>query len=834
MPFGTRFLQSPSGAKNYSTDMAEPDFLDLHNFLADDIIRTREGGTGWMVDRALNAERCNPKTFLLKTRKCSENGSIVLEPALSPENYINSKSESTGGFFGVFASKRSVSISESLSEESVKTTIVSESSAVSQHKYAFVKSTDARGTVRFRIAPNAGFGASVAGSKSTSSSVEVFCEDLVRKSVDFEDLRGALGEHTVNTSATNIQGEDSLFVVTDVIVAGKISWEVKQNVESKKSGGAKVDVEPVNVGAEGGTSSQRPQEHRQVVNNAVLALKLAKVSYNSEGKIVRLDKSGSFEGNYTFGPGNEEREGQIAIKLLGSGENVRENSSLWIHYIPQEKRRRQRMPNYKLKTILGIGHQVLSDQVHIDQISLQCIVERGKYQRKVHKSWQLPLKGLVVTRERDSASPRRRIPWKKKKKERISLKKVAVTDVQADNTSTCVCNSELDIPKEDWVWLDCKQWRESLTKHEIQVDVEYKDSVRTLTVDEEDPIFVIMHKMRDKLPCHKQALTYKGSKIEYKEDTIKDLGVKDGDKLIMTRLVKDGIELYSQTSDCIAYGATTTNVSLPLEDIQTIGGKYPELKMDEGRVRQILQKEFSTDDQDISLEGFQQLMEAVGKKVERDDIHRAFLDDEDSSDDEFNVLDMMTSSFEGRSWLSDDEEGSCASNVNPKFPRSLSFEEQEYMDRASSDTEAEEYSSEDGGCLVKVKIPGLPEQKTLPTVPGFSEAKVEEASKLLQARLSLRSENLQAVVSDIDWETVDQRRMNWSDVQLSGLDDLGESDKFKALRLLKRQTSGKDKEDEEVVSKSLSSVEERVQLGPNLAGGASPMDSSHDEAEKFS
>ncbi|KAI8500493.1 hypothetical protein Bbelb_220590 [Branchiostoma belcheri] len=338
MPFGTRLLQSPSGAKNYSTDMAEPDFLDLqlHNFLADDIIRTREGGTGWMVDLALNAERCNPKTFLLKTRKCSENGSIVLEPALSPENYINPKSESTGGFFGVFASKRSVSINESLSEESVRTTIVSESSAVSQHKYAFVKSTDARGTVRFRIAPNAGFGASVAGTKSTSSSVEVFCEDLVRKSIDFEDLRGALGEHTVNTGATNIQEEDSLFVVTDVLVAGKISWEVKQNVESKKSGGANVDVEPVNVGAEGGTSSQRPQEHRQVVNNAVLALKLAKVSYDRQGKIVRLDKSGSFEGNYTFGPGNEEREGQIAIKLLGSGENVRENSSLWIHYVPQE------------------------------------------------------------------------------------------------------------------------------------------------------------------------------------------------------------------------------------------------------------------------------------------------------------------------------------------------------------------------------------------------------------------------------------------------------------------------------------------------------------------
>ncbi|KAI8500494.1 hypothetical protein Bbelb_220600 [Branchiostoma belcheri] len=445
---------------------------------------------------------------------------------------------------------------------------------------------------------------------------------------------------------------------------------------------------------------------------------------------------------------------------------------------------------------------------------------------------------------------------------------VAVTDVQADNTFTCVCNSELDIPKRGWVWLDCKQWRESLTKHEIQVDVEYKDSVRTLTVDEEDPIFVIMHKMRDKLPCHKQALTYKGSKIEYKEDTIKDLGVKDGDKLIMTRLVKDGIELYSQTSDCIAYGATTTNVSLPLEDIQTIGGKYPELKMDEGRVRQILQKEFSTDDQDISLEGFQQLMEAVGKKVERDDIHRAFLDDEDSSDDEFNVLDMMTSSFEGRSWLSDDEEGSCASNVNPKFPRcewvpnfgwgkpygghlvapngsrtdpcdssTKIFEEQEYMDRASSDTEAEEYSSEDGGCLVKVKIPGLPEQKTLPTVPGFSKEEVEETRKLLEGVfLKMKSEKpeLAERVSDIDWEAVNQRRMNWSDVQLSGLDDLGESDKFKALRLLKRQTSGKDKEDEEVVSKSLSSVEERVQLGPNLAGGASPMDSSNDEAEKFS
>ncbi|XP_066297364.1 uncharacterized protein [Branchiostoma lanceolatum] len=646
--------------------MGEPDFLDLHNFLANDIIRTREGGAGWMVDLALNADRCNPKTFLLKTTKCSGNGSIVLEPALSPQNYINPKSaESMGGFFAAFSSKTSVqqSINESLSEESVKTIVVSESSAVSQHKYACVKTMDAWGRVRFRIAPNAGIGASMTSTKSTSSSVEVFCEDLVRRSVDFEDLRGALEEHTVNTRATNIRGEHSLFIVTDVIVAGKISWEVKQNVESKKRGGGNVEVESVNVEAGAGISSQRPEEHRQVVNNAVLALKFAKISYDDQGKIVGMDKSGNFEGNYTLGPGTEERERRTAIIVLGGGENIRKGSRLNIRYISQEKR--------------GGGRRGLlqsDSHVHGDRVYLRSILETGKHQ-KFTKWMQLPLKGLVVTKENNNSYSRHRIPWKKKKQERIYLKKVSVTDVEADSTFTCIGNSQLDIPKRDsWVWLDCKQWRDSLTKSDIQVEVEFEGSIRTLTVDAEDPVIVIMHKMRDRVPCHKQVLTYKGTKIKYPADTVKDVGIKDGDQL--TLLVEENRKnipdvwegapipiLYPQGGptprfqgpEAISYKGS---VSLPFQDIQSMGTKYPELKMDEARVKHVLEAELSEDEDDladISPVGFQQLMEALGKKVDLDDILKAVVTHEDSSDedDQFSVLDMMTSSFEGRSLFKD-------------------------------------------------------------------------------------------------------------------------------------------------------------------------------------
>ncbi|XP_035696689.1 uncharacterized protein LOC118430086 [Branchiostoma floridae] len=851
--------------------MAEPDFLELHNFLASDIIRTREGGTGWMIDLAMNANRCNPKTFLLKTKKCDRYGSIVLEPALSPENYINPKSEGkSGGFFSMFTSNSTnISINESLSEESVRTTVVSEASAVSQHKYACIKSTDYSGRVRFHIAPNAGFGASMTGTKSMSSSVEVFCEDLVTKSVDFEDLRSTFDKHTVNITATNIRGENSLFVITDVIVAGKISWQVKQNVESKKRGGGKVEAEPVNVEAEGGTLSQRPEEHRQVVNNAVLALKLAKISYDDQGKIVGMEKSGSIEGNYTLGPGTEERQGQTAITVLGSGENRRKGSRLTIRYIGQEKPDRG-------------GRRMFwsSADVHVDQIDLLSILETGKYQHKFHERIQLPLKGLIASKE---CKHHKRIPWKKKKRERIYLKKVAVTDVEADNTFTCISNNQLEIPKDDWVWLDCRQWRESLTNNEVQVDVKFEGSSRTLKVDAEDPAIVIMHQMRDKVPCHKQVLTHKRRRIMYPANTIKDLGIKDGDQLELESSRDTIPDVWEHITLQNASSAQKISVqkimSLPFQDIQSIVSAHPELKMDEAKVRQTLQEELSKDeDDDISPLGFQRLMEAVGKKVDLDDILKAIVAHENSFDDDYelSVLDMMTSSLEGkslfkdgdlkmdattvdriadlrsrimrsqplenRSWLNDHGlrvHRLGASNVDQdvlRIFRSLSIEEQEYMERTSSDSEAEDTkddSSQDVGHLEEGKLPGPPKQMTLPTVPGFSEAEVEEASQLLQGLFfKMKSEDpeIAARASEVDWESVNRRHMNWSDVQLSGLDDIAENDKYKALGLLKRQMSGKDKEKE---ANSMSSVEERVQLGPNLPDSVSSMDNSHG-LEKFS
>ncbi|KAI8510669.1 hypothetical protein Bbelb_115850 [Branchiostoma belcheri] len=259
--------------------------------LAEDIINDQVGGAGWTyLDIALQVNKYSPKTVLVKTRKCDQEGNIVLEPKAREKtsNYLVPRDPSDATILD------DVSVQSYPKKTSWKQT------------YRYERSVS--GNVSLKAV-----GLSAEGSRTRRHYVETTCTDLEHRSVDIEDLRNALCALSAQTSAEGMKDETSFLVVTDVLVGKDVS--IVEMIDKQKDIKASVK-DTIGGGTKGETSNQESHNTEDIV----LAIKLARVHYDKDGVIKRdsVVVGGSYEGNYTLGFGNYDREQHYAVKILAA------------------------------------------------------------------------------------------------------------------------------------------------------------------------------------------------------------------------------------------------------------------------------------------------------------------------------------------------------------------------------------------------------------------------------------------------------------------------------------------------------------------------------------
>ncbi|CAH1271480.1 Hypp4661 [Branchiostoma lanceolatum] len=417
--------------------------------LAEDIINDQVGGAGWMhLDIALQVDKYSPKTVLVKTRKCDAQGKIVLEPKAQEKtsNYLVPKDANAVKILD------DVSVQAYPKEASWKQT------------YSYVRSVS--GNVSLKAVEAVGFSAE--GSKTNKRCVETTCTDLEHRSVDIEDLRSALSALTAQTSAEGIRNETSFLVVTDVLVGSEVC--IVETQDSKKHGKVGVDAKVNGVGIEAGVSTTKEKAaslERSNIGGIILAIKLARVYYDEQGTIERdgVVAGGSYDGNYTLGAGNKDRERHYTVRTLARLIGVKRDK-------------------------FDINVSLLGRQNSTEVKVPQDVCETGLHQtRKSHPvgSNLLPLKGIRVSKSKKKkhflACTLKRMFSSEEERE-VKLSKVMVTDLERDQTYICPCSEETAVTDDRSLWFDCKQWREEVAGKEFQVIVEGT----SYYVHEEDPI----------------------------------------------------------------------------------------------------------------------------------------------------------------------------------------------------------------------------------------------------------------------------------------------------------------------------------------------------------
>ncbi|XP_035662603.1 uncharacterized protein LOC118406585 isoform X1 [Branchiostoma floridae] len=415
--------------------------------LAEDIINDQVGGAGWMyLDIALQVDKYSPKTLLVKTRKCDPQGKIVLEPKAKEKtsNYLAPKDSSEAKILDV-------SVQAYPKKASWKQT------------YSYERSVN--GNVSLKAVEAVGFSAE--GSKTNKRCVETTCTDLEHRSVDIEDLRKALSGLTAQTSAEGIKNETSFLVVTDVLVAKEVS--IMETRDSKKDGKVSVDAEVHGVGIEagGGTTKETAASlERSNTGGIILAIKLARVYYDERGAIEKdsVLAGGSYDGNYTLGFGNKDRERHYTVTTLARPIGVKKDK-------------------FEINVSL-LGRQN-STEVKVPQD----VCETGLHQTRKSLptgSKLLPLKGIQVLKSKKKKNflSRMKHLFSSKEEEEVKLAKVLVTDLEKDQTYICLCSEETAVTDDKSLWFDCRQWREEVAGQEFQVTVEGN----CYYVAEDDPI----------------------------------------------------------------------------------------------------------------------------------------------------------------------------------------------------------------------------------------------------------------------------------------------------------------------------------------------------------
>ncbi|CAH1257981.1 Hypp1941 [Branchiostoma lanceolatum] len=461
----------------------------IRHRLAEDIINDQVGGAGWMyLDIALQVDKYSPKTVLVKTRKCDSQGKIVLEPKAREKtsNYLVPKGAAKG--------LDGVSIQAYPKKVHLKQT------------YSYERSVS--GNVSLNAAETVGFSAE--DNKTNKRRVETTCTDLEHKSVDIEDLKNALSVLTAQTSAEGIRNETSFLVVTDVLVAREVS--IVETHDSKKSRNINVDAKNQGVGIEaGGGTTKETAANLERINpsGTILAIKLARVHYDERGTIERdgVLADGTYDGNYTLGFGNMDREGHYTVTTLARPIGVK-------------------MDKFEINVSL------LGRQNYTEVKVPQDVCETGLH--RIRKSFPtgpklLPLKGIQVFKSTKNryflARAMKRLVSSKAERE-VNLSKVLVTDLEHDQTYICPCSEETAVTDRR-LWFDCKQWRERVAGQEFLVTYMGK----TYSVSEEDPIVRIFGDREfddglDEIKWSNAEVGNEGRDIVHAADTFKDYGIK--------------------------------------------------------------------------------------------------------------------------------------------------------------------------------------------------------------------------------------------------------------------------------------------------------------------
>ncbi|CAH1239513.1 Hypp5839 [Branchiostoma lanceolatum] len=268
------------------------DFLSYHRFLGNHVLKTCVGGTGWLVDNiSVPAQKFPPKTVLLKSSKCTGDGSIVLEP-LDDAN-LNSAFRARHSFF------RQPLASDVL--DLVATSKVDYNVDLCD-TVTMVTMVEGGVEVSGRPVDKMGVAFSERRRKVKGSTVKVTCKGLREIAVDFGNLANKLASLSLKA---NLGNEDSFLVVTHVLVADEFSWtKEKSEMKSEKYGGKLTLFPGTCLYCLLSREKETPEKHVHVVGDAILAYKLAKVKVadRGNGTISRdgVFKEGEFEGNYTF------------------------------------------------------------------------------------------------------------------------------------------------------------------------------------------------------------------------------------------------------------------------------------------------------------------------------------------------------------------------------------------------------------------------------------------------------------------------------------------------------------------------------------------------------
>ncbi|XP_019621058.1 PREDICTED: uncharacterized protein LOC109467485 [Branchiostoma belcheri] len=416
--------------------------------LAEDIIDDQVGGAGWTyLDIALPVDEYSPKTVLVKTPKCDPQGNIVLEPKARQKtrNYLVPKDPSAEDLLD------KVSVQAYPKKASWKQT------------YNLKRSVS--GNVSIKVVEAVGFSAE--GSKTTKRYVETTCTDLEHRSVDIEDLRNALCALSAQTSAEGMRDETSFLVVTDVLVAKDVS--IVETQDAKHDGKVSVDANIHGVGIEagGGTTKETATSlERSNTGGIILAIKLARVHYDDQGTIDRAGvlAGGSYDGHYTLGSGNKDRERHYTVTTLAR-------------------------PIGETKDKFDINVSLLGRQNSTEVKVPQDVCETGLHQTRKSLptgSKLLPLKGIQVSKLKKKRNflSRMKHLFSSDEEDDVTLSKVLVTDLEQDQTYICPCSEEKAVTDDRSLWFDCRQWREEVAENEFQVTV----WGNSYSVCEEDPI----------------------------------------------------------------------------------------------------------------------------------------------------------------------------------------------------------------------------------------------------------------------------------------------------------------------------------------------------------
>ncbi|XP_078663421.1 uncharacterized protein LOC144906731 [Branchiostoma floridae x Branchiostoma belcheri] len=498
--------------------------------LAEDIINDQVGGAGWTyLDIALQVDKYSPKTVLVKTRKCDQKGKIVLEPKAREKtsNYLVPKDPSTEDLLD------KVSVQAYPKKASWKQT------------YNLERSVS--GNVSIKAVEAVGFSAE--GNKTTKRYVETTCTDLEHRSVDIEDLRNALCALSAQTSAEGMRDETSFLVVTDVLAAKDVS--IVETQDAKHDGKVSVDANIHGVGIEagGGTTKETATSlERSNTGGIILAIKLARVHYDEQGTIERAGvlAGGSYDGHYTLGSGNKDRERHYTVTTLAKPIGVKKDK-------------------FQINVSL-LGRQN-STEVKVPQD----VCETGLHQTRKSLptgSKLLPLKGIQVSKMKKKRNflSRMKHLFSSNEEEDVTLSKVLVTDLEQDQTYICPCSEEKAVTDRS-LWFDCRQWRDEVAGNEFQVTV----MGNSYSVYEEDPIVRIFGDRE----CDDGLISWtnpeageKGQSLAQAARTFKDYGIKANAVIELVEILRQGVPRYCSSSNREGGGMATCKLDLTFEACQ--------------------------------------------------------------------------------------------------------------------------------------------------------------------------------------------------------------------------------------------------------------------------